>query len=262
MTLAFGEGDPAKVVASWLERPEDRDALLSAFDRAGVGVATDSEGIPYWVILLAQSSGTLSVERRRWSPGGCEICSGRWRKRLAQRRHGPELMDQPGLDASDHCRRAARAGADQSAEPERLDPLAGDRGAAAQPSRPARYGSWISRRGEGTCRSTWRSVPREAVWTSGSRAATSVRSPSNSRPARRERRAFPSASLDSTAVDEPLPEYFDVVTCSLFLHHLAEDEAVRLLARMAGRGTHDDPGQRPAPLAVWLLAGVRPAAAC
>ena len=57
MTLAFGEGDPAKVVASWLERPEDRDALLSAFDRAGVGVATDSEGIPYWVILLAQSSG-------------------------------------------------------------------------------------------------------------------------------------------------------------------------------------------------------------
>ena len=57
MTLAFGEGDPAKVVASWLERPEDRDALLSAFDRAGVGVATDSEGIPYWVILLAQSRG-------------------------------------------------------------------------------------------------------------------------------------------------------------------------------------------------------------
>ena len=32
---------------------------------------------------------------------------------------------------------------------------------------------------------------------------------------------------------EPLPDGFDVVTCSLFLHHLAHDEAVELLRRMA-----------------------------
>jgi uncharacterized protein YkwD len=57
MTLASGEGDPGKVLASWLERDEDRETLLSKFDRAGVGVATDSEGIPYWVILLSQSEG-------------------------------------------------------------------------------------------------------------------------------------------------------------------------------------------------------------
>ncbi len=57
MTLATGEGDPGKVLAAWLERPEDRDTLLSNFDRAGVGVSTDAEGVPYWVILLAQRSG-------------------------------------------------------------------------------------------------------------------------------------------------------------------------------------------------------------
>jgi uncharacterized protein YkwD len=55
MILYSGEGDPAKVVAGWLERKEDRDTLLSGFDRAGVGVATDSDGIPYWILLLSQS---------------------------------------------------------------------------------------------------------------------------------------------------------------------------------------------------------------
>jgi SAM-dependent methyltransferase len=40
------------------------------------------------------------------------------------------------------------------------------------------------------------------------------------------------------ALREPLPAGFDVVTCSLFLHHLSGDDAVSLLARMnaaAGR---------------------------
>src|SRR5262249_8788440 len=36
------------------------------------------------------------------------------------------------------------------------------------------------------------------------------------------------------ALSEPLPEGFDIVTCSLFLHHLAEDDAVVLLEKMAG----------------------------
>ena len=35
------------------------------------------------------------------------------------------------------------------------------------------------------------------------------------------------------ALNEPLPEDYDVVMCSLFLHHLADDEAVRLLRKMA-----------------------------
>ncbi len=57
MTLAYGEGDPQKVVAAWLEEKDDRESLLSPFDRVGVGVATDSEGVPYWVLLLAQGAG-------------------------------------------------------------------------------------------------------------------------------------------------------------------------------------------------------------
>jgi SAM-dependent methyltransferase len=36
------------------------------------------------------------------------------------------------------------------------------------------------------------------------------------------------------ALNEPLPEGPDVVTCSLFLHHLSDDEALRLLRKMAG----------------------------
>ncbi len=35
------------------------------------------------------------------------------------------------------------------------------------------------------------------------------------------------------ALNEPLPESPDIVTCSLFLHHLDDDEALRLLGKMA-----------------------------
>lgn len=52
--LGSGEGDPEQVVASWLKEPRDRDSLLSGFNQGGAGVATDSEGIPYWVLLLSQ----------------------------------------------------------------------------------------------------------------------------------------------------------------------------------------------------------------
>ncbi len=52
--LASGEGEPEKVVASWLAERRDRDSLLSGFDRVGAGVAIDSEGVPYWVLLLSR----------------------------------------------------------------------------------------------------------------------------------------------------------------------------------------------------------------
>lgn len=54
MTIASGDGDPGRVLASWLKEPADHDALLSRFDRAGVGVAEDSDGSPYWFLLLSQ----------------------------------------------------------------------------------------------------------------------------------------------------------------------------------------------------------------
>ncbi len=55
--------------------------------------------------------------------------------------------------------------------------------------------------------------------------------------------AFASRSAEAAGVDvrffrldalkDRLPEGFDVLSCSLFLHHLSEDEAVELLRRMA-----------------------------
>lgn len=54
MALSSGDGDPAKIVASWLEQQEERQSLLDGFDRVGVGVATDADSIPYWVLLLAK----------------------------------------------------------------------------------------------------------------------------------------------------------------------------------------------------------------
>jgi uncharacterized protein YkwD len=53
LLLASGAGDPAKVVGSWLDRPQDRDDLLSTFDRAGAGVAADQDEVPYWILILA-----------------------------------------------------------------------------------------------------------------------------------------------------------------------------------------------------------------
>ncbi len=35
----------------------------------------------------------------------------------------------------------------------------------------------------------------------------------------------------------PLPDHYDIVTCSLFLHHLGEDDAVILLESMASAAT-------------------------
>jgi SAM-dependent methyltransferase len=53
--------------------------------------------------------------------------------------------------------------------------------------------------------------------------------------ARRRARAA-ATSLDlwlANALRGPLPDGFDVVTCSLFVHHLTDDQAVDLLQRMA-----------------------------
>ena len=55
LSLASGESDPAQVVKSWLERREDRDALLARYDRIGIAVAVDDDEIPYWVVILALS---------------------------------------------------------------------------------------------------------------------------------------------------------------------------------------------------------------
>jgi SAM-dependent methyltransferase len=58
------------------------------------------------------------------------------------------------------------------------------------------------------------------------------------------------------AIRDPLPDGFDVVTCSLFLHHLSDDDAVTALRRMKGAGrlvlVNDLARSRFNYLAVWL----------
>ena len=54
--------------------------------------------------------------------------------------------------------------------------------------------------------------------------------------AARERAAAVGATVDHFVADalaEPLPTGYDLVTCSLFLHHLSENDAAKLLARLA-----------------------------
>lgn len=55
---------------------------------------------------------------------------------------------------------------------------------------------------------------------------------------RAERRGTPIVYRQCDVLESPLPEDYDVVTTSLFLHHLKEDEARRLLANMAGATRH------------------------
>ena len=47
-----------------------------------------------------------------------------------------------------------------------------------------------------------------------------------------EERALGTRFFQADALNDPLPEDYDVILCSLFLHHLEEDQAVDLLQRM------------------------------
>ncbi len=81
------------------------------------------------------------------------------------------------------------------------------------------------------------------------------------------RAAAEGATMHFSVLDvlaEPLPEGFDVVTCSLFLHHLADDRGVWLLQAMATAAKHlvlvndlrrSAAGLALARFAAWTLSG-------
>lgn len=56
--------------------------------------------------------------------------------------------------------------------------------------------------------------------------------------ARARRAAAPIEFFVADALTDPLPSGYDILTCSLFLHHLSDDDAVRLLQRMARSAQH------------------------
>jgi len=152
--------------------------------------------------------------------------------RLAQRRRRPEMMDQPGLDAGEHAR--ALSGLGRINRVSRSDAifwpaiagLARASGGAA-----VRVLDVASGGGD---------VPI-ALALRAARAHLEVRiegcdiSPEAVRFAQQKATARGAAvrffTLDALA--DSIPEGYDVVTCSLFLHHLDEADAVGLLRRMA-----------------------------
>lgn len=152
---------------------------------------------------------------------------------LRRRRRQPELMDQPGLDDRVHLR-ALRA-------LERINRLSRSsaiywpnlcRLAAESPRRPLKILD-IACGGGDVCRDLARRATRECL---DLRVVGCDISPTAIEFARQQAEAedLPVEFLELDAMSARLPDDCDVLTCSLFLHHLEEPDAIRLLRKMAG----------------------------
>lgn len=153
---------------------------------------------------------------------------------LAVRDRQPELMDDPALDPAEH--RRALAGLARinrwSGSAGLLWPLVRD--LARRLGRPLRLLDVATGSGD---------IPL-ALWQRGQEAGLPLDitagdlSPIAIDTAERSAAAL-GANVRFAVADvlaDPLPGGFDVVTCSLFLHHLDEPDAVKLLAKMAAAG--------------------------
>jgi 2-polyprenyl-3-methyl-5-hydroxy-6-metoxy-1,4-benzoquinol methylase len=152
---------------------------------------------------------------------------------LGQRRRRPEWMDQPGLDADEHARalrglgrinRVSRSAAILWPAIARL--AAGDPGGPIRVLDLACGGGDVpialARRAAGAgldVRIEGGDISSVAVRYAGQHAAAA---------------AVPARFFRLDALEDPIPEGYDVLTCSLFLHHLGEEEAIRLMRKMAG----------------------------
>jgi 2-polyprenyl-3-methyl-5-hydroxy-6-metoxy-1,4-benzoquinol methylase len=153
---------------------------------------------------------------------------------LAVRDRQPELMDDPALDPAEH--RRALAGLARinrwSGSARLLWPPVRD--LARRLGRPLRLLDVATGSGD---------IPL-AVWKLARDAGLPLDITAlDLSPIAIETAARSAATLGATvrfavadALADPLPGGFDVVTCSLFLHHLDEPDAVKLLAKMAAAG--------------------------
>jgi 2-polyprenyl-3-methyl-5-hydroxy-6-metoxy-1,4-benzoquinol methylase len=171
--------------------------------------------------------------------------------RLRQRERIPELMDDPALDPAEH-RRALAALA-------RINRISGSigviwpaiRNLAGELRRTIRVLDIATGSGDVPLGLVARAKRAGiALEVSGCDiSATAIAAATASCPAGR--------FFVHDALRDPLPAGFDVVTCSLFLHHLSSDDAVSLLARMkeaAGRLVlvNDLSRSRASFVGVWL----------
>jgi|SRR5579885_3000232 SAM-dependent methyltransferase len=177
--------------------------------------------------MTAGASHTLAVTNHPWSIDVLESDIG-----FSNRRRTPELMDQPGLGAIAHTRALRGLG--------RINRVS----RSASIIWPAIAGLWSRRRPQPVrvldLATGGGDIPIELA-KRARRAGMDLRiegcdvsSVAISFAARAAEGAGVSVRffrLD--ALGEPFPEGFDVLTCSLFLHHLDEDDAVGLLRKMA-----------------------------
>jgi 2-polyprenyl-3-methyl-5-hydroxy-6-metoxy-1,4-benzoquinol methylase len=156
---------------------------------------------------------------------------------LAQRRRQPEIMDQPDLDPSQHIRALrglARINRVSASDRILWAPIAALARECA--GRPLRVLDIASGGGDVPIR-LWRRSEQAGLrleMHAADRSATAVEHAKEN--AARARATVEFFRLD--ALCDELPGGFDVLTSSLFLHHLGEDEALTLLRRMghaAGR---------------------------
>jgi 2-polyprenyl-3-methyl-5-hydroxy-6-metoxy-1,4-benzoquinol methylase len=151
---------------------------------------------------------------------------------LAQRRRRPELMDQPDLNPGEHAR--ALCGLGRINRVSRSDAIfwpAIATLARVSKGSPVRVLDLASGGGD---------VPI-ALAIRAARAQLDVRIEGCDKSAEAVRFAQRNAAAGGVAVRffaldalaDSIPEGYDVLTCSLFLHHLNEADAVRLLRKMA-----------------------------
>jgi 2-polyprenyl-3-methyl-5-hydroxy-6-metoxy-1,4-benzoquinol methylase len=153
---------------------------------------------------------------------------------LSQRRLQPELMDQPGLDAGLH--RHALRGLQRinwlSRSAQILWPSLRSLAASAG-SRACRVLDIASGGGDvalelaARCRAQGFSVQITGLDVS----PTAVE---HARENAKQQREANVSFQQHDVFRDPLPEGYDVVMCSLFLHHLSREQAVELLRKMAG----------------------------
>ena len=174
------------------------------------------------------------------------------------RRREPEIMDQPDLDRQRHWQALSglrRINSFSGSAAILWPPL---RDLARKLARPIRVLDVASGGGDVPIR-LWRSAKRHdlPMHLSGCDVSSAAVAYAQAE-AQRAGAAVDFFVFD--ALKQDLPDTFDAVVCSLFLHHLDEDDARRLLKRMAAAARHmvlvNDLRRG---LAGWLLAwiGVR-----
>lgn len=183
-----------------------------------MSIASDGE--------LLQTSWKATCRKRRWSLG------------LRSRRHEQEIMDQPGLDPRAHeqaLRGLARTnywGSTRQLMWKAIREIAGRRKLNSLrvldvASGAGDFAIWLKQRSERR--------GLKVLIEGCDKSATAVAFAS---------RQAAAVGLDSVrffccdVLNDPIASRYDVVTCSLFLHHLQEREAVAFLAKLACASRH------------------------